>query len=643
MSERWTRETALLKAFELAHRLCPQRSAALAVTRRAWATLNVAVTAQSKRLYYRPRRRPLRSKVFLGEAHLLQRLVCAEAEKAATADTQSEFTVLFLVAVVRRALARNSFHTALAVTRVLHDYSTREGMLLYKGLVRDLERVRAEDYWRSRKRQLMSELLQCFGNRVELTRAGHGEDRFAAVDSVGPLLTLVRETLVALTPWNTSCIVPKQLDSSPDGFSRLAWAGDAAEDQREVQRMHALVHPLCFKRLVGAAGLDAPAARLSIPRLLWAKEDDGDVGRRSPRPLEKDEREALLTEMEDLSRRRRKAPNMCLSVLVDGVERCRIEPERDATCRIVLGPNAANVDVVTWDAPEGDPLPLAWLPLEREAATEELRPLRRQLTLEGGQRLTFVVTNLPADDPDILPIGEVFVRYQETAITRVLALGLRRLRIRALAWPRWSLLRSACAALAGLGLAVMVFREAPRPTPTSRSMSVQAVSPPSSETVTAQPPPSPPPDPRPADRVTRTPVEGPTRAFTSRYAGVGLAEVHVLWLSLAHDAPKNSVVVQRIEQQLAASGFALSKLPEEADGALEIELIETPTVPDADDPEVRWSLRVVNAEGSVLWPASGSPRNYRGRLSRTISRMTRELDAVLVAAREPRTRRSDRP
>jgi hypothetical protein len=640
MAERWTQETSLLKAFELAQHLCADRSAALSVTRRAWATLGVAATAQSKRLYYRPRRPPLRSKVYLGEAHLLQRLVCAEAEKASTADSQASFTPVFLAAVVRRALARNSFHTALAMTRVLHDYSTREGMLLYTGLVRDSERVRAEDYWRSRKRQLMSELLQCFGDRLELCRGVHGEERFTAVDDVGPLRTLVRETLTALTPWGTSCIVPKQLDSYPDGIPQLAWAGDAAEDQREVLRMHALVHPPCFQRLISAAGLDAPAARLSIPRLLFARDEDGEAGRRSPRALDKRERESLLAEIADLSRRRRKAPNVCLSVLVDGVERCRIEPERDPTCRIVLGPNATRVDVVTSDAPEGEPLLLAWLPLEREALTDELRPFRRSLTLEGGQRLTFVVTNLPADDPDILPIGEVFVRYQETAITRFLALGLRRLRIRAYAWARSSIAQPIISALAVFGLAFAVLRVIPQPEPTPMPKSTQAVSSASSDIPTVLPQPSPQSEIRPAGRARRTAGEGPTRSLTPRLTGVGLAEVHVLWLSFADDASKHSVLVRRIERQLIASGFALSKLPENADGALEIELIETPVVTDTDDPDVRWSLRVVNAEGLVLWPASGSPRSYRGPLSRTIFRMSQELGAVLVAARKPR--RSDR-
>ncbi len=644
MTALWTKETTLLKAFELAQRLCPERSTALAVTRRAWAVVDVAVAVQDKRLYYRPRRRHggrelSRTKVFLCEAHLLQRLVCAEAEATATVDSQAGFTAIFLAAVVRRALERNSFYAALAVTRVLHDYRTREGMRLYADLVHDGARVRSEDYWRSRKSQLMSELRQLYGERVELRYGMRGEERFVVVEDVEPLVPLVEETLAALTPWGTPCVVPEKSDSFRDGISPLAWSGDAGEDRREVERMHALVHPLCFQRLTCAAGLDAPAARLAIPRLLCSKGDDGEVGRPAPLPLEEHEQAALFAEMEGRSRRRREAPNVCLSVLVDGIEQGRIEPERHAACRIAVGSDATRVEVVTSDLQGSEPLLLAWLPLERAGATDGFRPLRRTLTLEGGQRLTFVITPEPVEEASGLPTAEVLVRYQETAIARRVALALRRVRIRTHAWARWPASRPVLVSLAVFGLAVMVFRAVPWPS----SNSMPAVLPSPSDLPPAQPLSSPQPNALPIARDRRPSDDGATRSLTPRPTGVGLAKVHVLWLNVAAATPADSAVAQRIEDQLTASGLVLSRRPEEADAALEIELLQAPVAEDAGDAKVHWRLRVVNAAGTVLWPASGAPRDYRGRLSLTVSQMARDLTTALATAQASRTRRSDRP
>jgi hypothetical protein len=640
MTELWTKAAIVLKAFELAQRLCPERSEALAVTRRAWAVLDVAVAVQDKRLYYRPQRQggrePSRTKVFLCEAHLLQRLICSEAERTATADSQTGFTAIFLAGVVRRALERNSFYAALAVTRVLHDYSTREGMRLYAGLVNDSERVRSEDYWRSRKSQLMSELLRLYGERLELRYGMRGEERFAAVDDVDPLVPLVEETLAALTPWGTPCVVTEELDAFLDGVPQLAWSGDAAEDRREVERMHALVHPACFQRLTCAAGLDAPKARLAIPRLLCSKGDDGEVGRRSPLPLEEHEQAALFVEMEGRSRRRREAPNVCLAVLVDGIERGRIEPERHAVCRVAVGSDATRVEVVTTDLQGSEPLLLAWLPLERAGASDGFRPLRRTLTLEGGQRLTFVVTPGFAGEADRLPTAEVLVRYQETAMARRLALGLRRLRIRARAWAQWPVSRPVLVSLAVFGLAVMVFRVVPWPS----SSSMPAALPSLSELPPVQPPSSRGPKALPVEPDRHPSDDGLTRSLTPRPVGVGLAKVHVLWLNVTAATPSGSAVVRRIEDQLAASGFVLSRRPEEADAALEIELLQAPAAEDAGNANVHWRLRVVNAAGAVLWPTAGAPRDYRGPLSLTVSQMARELASVLAT---PRAHRSDRP
>src|ERR1051325_1458946 len=72
------------RAFQLAYFLHRERQTALDIATRALNQLQLAATAQGKRLYYRltgrADARKARSKVSMGEPHLLQRLVYVESE-----------------------------------------------------------------------------------------------------------------------------------------------------------------------------------------------------------------------------------------------------------------------------------------------------------------------------------------------------------------------------------------------------------------------------------------------------------------------------------------------------------------------------------------------------------------------------------
>ncbi|HEY0350258.1 MAG TPA: hypothetical protein VGC60_19135 [Pyrinomonadaceae bacterium] len=73
------------RAFQLAYFLHRERKTAVDIAVRALNKLQLAATAQGKRLYYRltgrADARKARSKVSLGEPHLLQRLVYIESEE----------------------------------------------------------------------------------------------------------------------------------------------------------------------------------------------------------------------------------------------------------------------------------------------------------------------------------------------------------------------------------------------------------------------------------------------------------------------------------------------------------------------------------------------------------------------------------
>src|SRR5204862_4543803 len=118
------------RAFQLAYFLHRERKTAAEIASRALNKLQLAATAQGKRLYYRltgrADSRKARSKVSMGEPHLLQRLVYVESEeyerrKEAAAHNpdrvdgisparHTDLVVYFIKHLVRITTKRNSFY-----------------------------------------------------------------------------------------------------------------------------------------------------------------------------------------------------------------------------------------------------------------------------------------------------------------------------------------------------------------------------------------------------------------------------------------------------------------------------------------------------------------------------------------------------
>src|SRR5262249_18778251 len=151
-------------------------------------------------------------------------------------------------------LKRNSFYVAVGISRLLHNYSTSEAMRTYDA-VQDPEERRDDCYYRSRKSMLMRELADRFGKSLRLCRTAHGEERFAPVKFPIRYLEDVRQSLEMFTPWDTPCL------SAGLGLPASRSAADV-EDEVEIQRMHAILHPPCFESLVRSVGLTPPDCRL---------------------------------------------------------------------------------------------------------------------------------------------------------------------------------------------------------------------------------------------------------------------------------------------------------------------------------------------------------------------------------------------
>lgn len=288
-------ELLLNQAFGLAYFLVENRETALRIVTDALMKLETAAEKQDKRLYYQPTANTLsrkykqsgsRSKVLLGSPDLFQYLIYLESESHVYAFKSPEESLMphapvdearllihFIKYLVMITLTRNSFYVTLGLTRLLYNYSTTESLLLHHLVMQTNERAKDESYWRARKAQLMRELKDRFGNLLSVTHGRSGEERFQAQEDSSPHAELVKECLRMFTPWSTTCPLPSKSPQEKGRIESLAFRGNDpdAEHQVEVARMHAIIHPDCFERLVAILGLPAPAERLEIPRVCLLK------------------------------------------------------------------------------------------------------------------------------------------------------------------------------------------------------------------------------------------------------------------------------------------------------------------------------------------------------------------------------------
>ncbi|HKR58653.1 MAG TPA: hypothetical protein VJS64_02880 [Pyrinomonadaceae bacterium] len=435
-------EESLARAFEIAYFIHGDKTTALIISAEAMAKLEVAATAQYKRLYYtltgRDGGERSRTKVSVSELHLLQRLVYVEsepherrAEQASLPFTPDEEDMLiyFIKHLVQITTKRNSFYVTLGLGRLLHNYSTAETMEIYNVVVQDAGRVHDDYYYRSRKGRLMKELKERFGDRLRVVRGPRGEERFQTDDSPNRHAELVRECLMIFTPWDTHCVITAGIDPFAEEIAALGFSGADPDEEHaiEVNRFHAMLHPDCFARLMASLNFAPPDQRLASPCFFMNKDEEDNQNRRPPwhtrrHPrLDQKELEAIKNRLGEQSLRRKSAAAGLLRVLVDGRERARLDLNRASRLRFPVGDGDELIEVRLAEE-EGDLL-LATHLIDH---TEAKRSRQTSIILEEGQKLSFTVASL--EDARGEPSGAtVDFSYRETKLTRAAALALRQL------------------------------------------------------------------------------------------------------------------------------------------------------------------------------------------------------------------------
>jgi hypothetical protein len=278
------RDAMLRQAFRLAYFIHSDRELAVRIATAAMSKLNAAAAAQDKRSYYRTGGRSRspgsnvispRTKVCLSELHLLQRLVYVESEPHERQEEQRQSAMIdeerlitrYIKYLINITLVRNSFHVALGVSRLLYNYTTAESMKLYDLIMQNPERAKDDAYWRESKARLRREIKDRFGQRLAVVRGTHGEKRFQTREDSARYLGVVKKCMQMFTPWDTPCPLPGT-GPAPGEIEAFTFRGSDPDEEHqiEVARMHAVIHPDCYERLVAGLGLDSPARRLEIPK-----------------------------------------------------------------------------------------------------------------------------------------------------------------------------------------------------------------------------------------------------------------------------------------------------------------------------------------------------------------------------------------
>ena len=671
-------EDVLNKAYRLAYFLHQDKAMAIRIVAAATLKLNVAMAVQSKRLYYIPvgrfshgesrRTDGIRNKALFSDLHLLQRLVYVESEpyerqkeraaQLASPDVPAvgdpakveDLLVYFIKHLVRITTKRNAFYVTLGVSRLLHSYSTLETMEIYNAVIGEPERVKDDYYYRSRKAVLMQELNQRFGQLIRACRQRRGEERFETQPGSTEQRSLAKECLRLFTPWDTQCPVPADFDPFKSVIASLTSKSGADENRIEVNRIHAVLHPNCFERLVAAFGYCLPEKRMELPRFFFDQEDDESPPRQrfAPADLSVDELAEINNTLAEQSRRRRRSsPTAAIRIMVDGIERGRLNPAEESSISFSAADDAEVIEVWTTDA--GGELLLATHLLTYVENAHDA-PIVCSIRLEGGQDLSLTITRRSIGASGGAGLMVKF-GYKETDPRRAVRLWWQRLNLRRSAEQRIS----AGYVFAGVVLVICVasyfayVRLRSKPTIGPAPVSVVQTTPPAAEApspVKDDKAIVPGPDPiaaQPTRRARRdrstaakspasTAAQVPTQPGDEDVdvtrsgavvANLKLGEVKKIYI----DAASNELRSKFVESLGSSGVVAATTNADEADSSLKIVISQTSAG------EIRASAQLVNARGTVLWPKAGA-RRYSGEPTKVVSDIVKDLLTEIRLARQ---------
>jgi hypothetical protein len=419
MNELTRTEKWLEKAFQLGFFIHGDVEIAKQIAFNAMNKLEVASNAQYKRFYYTLEARNSRNKVSMNDLQLLQRLVYVESEsfekekEFTDQATEKDLLVYFVKHLIRITLKRNSFYVTLGLSRILHNYGTNEAMEIYNVVVQNPERVHDDYYYRSRKGVLMKELKNRFGEKLEIAQVNRGEQRFQTAGFSEMEAELVKNCLKSFTPWNTKIEFPEKFNPHLETIKSLCFEGSNADDEHRVElnRMHVLLNPETFQKVVDSLSFPLPQEKLEIPKFKMKRNNNSneDENGKNPPSLGVDELKEMSRRLEQEAARRKSASSGYFRILIDGVETAIFNSNEQGSQSFDFDKEFAEL-IEVYSIENGlDTLLVTYL----MGGDDEFAP--SSILLENGQKISFSFDNSICK-----------VSYQETRFTRKIAAWWRK-------------------------------------------------------------------------------------------------------------------------------------------------------------------------------------------------------------------------
>lgn len=642
----------LNQAFHLAHYIYDDREVAVRIMMAAMSDLDVAAAAQDKRRYYSLSGRGAqseksRTKISLSESHLLQRLVYVESEpyeiqqeRSAGAPSLSEQTMVirFIKHLVKITLKRNSFYVTLGVSRLLFNYATGETAGIYCVVVQDPDRARDDDSCRRCKKRLMDELKERFGKLLEARRGRRGEDRFVTHEDSTRYIQPVRDALERFTPWETLCHVPPNFDATGDEIAQFAFHGENPDDEHgvEINRVHAILHPDCYGKLLAGLRLDPADARLAVPKFALTRNDEspspGAGG--PPSDLSEDEIKEIEDELGRQAERRRKAHTGLLRVLVDGEERAALRLGSPGPVRFEIEEGDELIKVVTND--ESGSVLMATHLISHDIFRRDGEPSRLVAVLERGQEISFVLW--PSwDDGGDFQSASVDVAWKKRSLFWRLRAWLMFLKLEAGAWPSTSRSGMRSLAVGAAGIAILIAVMAPlvyflfteRESSENLAKREEAAAP--TAIPTAAPSPSSSLATRPSSDLARRSDKIPWRSRTRGESGIK-SLLEVKRIAVIVDVEKDEGYRQQMEEALARSLQSQDRLVVAANQVEANAALKVTVERKAGSESLTYIVRLVNVTGDRLWPKpSDEPGlKYEGVMNDVAERIVNDLIKEII-------------
>lgn len=429
-------EKLLIKAFELAFFIHPNKNIAVEITSNAFEMWEVLCERQDKRRYYNLKGRLLgnqeikkqRVKVYMQKEQLLQRLIYNLSEEYELTSSwcksidEEGLLICYLKHLLSIILKHNSFSVVVGISRVLHRYSNRETVELYMSLASNRatqDFVNIERESKRHKGKIIDQLKETFADFITCSKS-ENEERFEPIkdhNKFSFLFRIVEDCLERFKPWATECVKSFNdftfNDNNPDN-----------EYPVELKRIHSVIHYDCYKQLTASLNLANPKERLEIPlfSLVENQNDKNNTNRRNP-PNAIAELKNIPEKLKEVAKRRKKVLAGTLSIIVDRKEKTTFNTITDTYKNFYIEENAEIIEIRN----KKDGLLLATHLIMEQEFGDTKKEQNYQIKLEGGQVIKLKISypeNVQTDKGKTLCVG---LWYKETHLLRRLRLIVNKL------------------------------------------------------------------------------------------------------------------------------------------------------------------------------------------------------------------------